>query len=107
MKGLYSKKKSRLPEYILFGVLGAGLICLLVFGALYVDRISTRQNLELTRQAVRRAAVQCYANEGIYPPDLTYLQENYGLTVNTDKFYVEYDGFASNIMPTIEVYERY
>ena len=35
-----------------------------------------------------------------------YLTENYGLQVNTEDFYVTYDAFASNLMPTITVRER-
>jgi hypothetical protein len=47
--------------------------------------------------------VHCYAAEGIYPPDLEYLQENYGLQVDTDNFVVDYRPFASNLMPDITV----
>ena len=44
--------------------------------------------------------------EGVYPPDFEYLQENYGLQVNTDDYYVVYEAFASNIPPTIHVLEK-
>ena len=53
--------------------------------------------------AVLRSARQCYAVEGVYPPDLAYLEENYGLQVNTADFYVTYDAFASNLPPTVRV----
>jgi len=55
------------------------------------------------RETVRRSALQCYVVEGIYPPDLDYLTENYGLQINTDDFYVKYDAFASNLPPTVVV----
>ena len=53
--------------------------------------------------AVLRSARQCYAVEGVYPPDLRYLEENYGLQVNTEDVYVTYDAFASNLPPTVRV----
>ena len=55
------------------------------------------------REAIRRSALQCYAVEGVYPPNLQYLQDNYGLEVNTEDFYVTYDAFASNLPPTVLV----
>ncbi len=55
------------------------------------------------REAIRRSALQCYAVEGVYPPNLQYLQDNYGLEINTEDFYVTYDAFASNLPPTVLV----
>jgi len=54
-------------------------------------------------EAVRRLAVQCYAVEGVYPPDLQYLEENYGLSVNHADFYISYEAFASNLPPSVIV----
>ena len=58
------------------------------------------------RDAVRRSALQCYVVEGVYPPDVAYLQDHYGLQVNTDNYYVVYEAFASNVPPTINVIEK-
>ena len=57
-------------------------------------------------ESIRRAAVTCYAVEGIYPPYLAYLQEHYGIQVNEDHYYVFYEVFGSNMMPDITVLER-
>ena len=57
-------------------------------------------------ESIRRAAVTCYAVEGIYPPDLAYLQEHYGIQVNEERYYVFYEVFGSNMMPDITVLER-
>lgn len=53
--------------------------------------------------AVRRAAAACYATEGIYPPDLAYLEEHYALQIDRDQYTVYYDVFGSNMMPDITV----
>ena len=55
------------------------------------------------KDTVQRSALQCYVVEGVYPPDLKYLQDHYGLQVNTDEFYVTYDAYASNQPPTVSV----
>jgi len=58
------------------------------------------------REAVQRSALQCYVVEGVYPPSLAYLRDNYGLQVNTEDFYVTYDAFASNLPPNVIVTGR-
>ena len=61
---------------------------------------------ELVEDAVRRAALTCYAVEGAYPPGLEYLRENYGLAYDEEQYFVIYDAFASNLMPEIRVRQR-
>ena len=55
------------------------------------------------KRAVQQSALQCYAVEGAYPPDLDYLMENYGLRVNTEDYYITYDAYAQNQMPDVRV----
>lgn len=62
-----------------------------------------QQRLE---EALRRAAVSCYATEGFYPPDLAYLQEHYGVQINSRHFTVSYLPVAENLMPQITVLEK-
>ena len=59
------------------------------------------------QEVIQKAALQCYAVEGVYPPDLAYLQDHYGLSVNTEDFIVVYDAFASNLPPTVFVTSVY
>ncbi|MGI6164214.1 MAG: hypothetical protein ACOYEQ_09865 [Bacillota bacterium] len=58
------------------------------------------------RRSIEKAAVQCYALEGNYPPDLKYLEENYGIQIHEDKYHYDYFAFASNIRPVIVVVEK-
>ena len=71
-----------------------------------VNDIGTRQSEEELRQieqAVRRAAVACYAAEGAYPSDLEQLREKQGLQVDEERYTVAYVAFAENLMPDITV----
>ena len=65
-----------------------------------------REGINTLEQNLHRAAVQCYAVEGFYPPDAAYLEENYGVTVDRDRYAVHYEVFASNILPEITVVLR-
>ena len=74
-----------------------------------VNSLQEGQNSEGKQQlenSLRRAAVACYAAEGIYPPDLEYLEEHYGIQVDEARYTVAYDVFASNMMPDITVLEN-
>lgn len=64
-----------------------------------------REGTDTLKSAIRRASVQCYAIEGRYPPSVQYLQDNYGIQIDEKRYYVFYNGFASNVMPDITVVE--
>lgn len=63
---------------------------------------NAEEGVRVTEQAIRRAAVQCYAIEGEYPPSLEYLKENYG--IEAGEYVVHYTVIASNLMPDITVF---
>lgn len=80
----------------------------LVF-CLAVDKLTSASDgaeLKLVRDAVKNAALTCYAVEGAYPEDLDYLREHYGLGYNEERYMIYYDAFASNVLPDIRVVER-
>ena len=88
---------------------GVAFVALIVGFLVLISGItSTSDNQEtmLVYDAVKNAALTCYAAEGSYPENLEYLREHYKLAYNQEKFIVEYDAFASNLMPTINVLER-
>lgn len=80
------------------------LVCYLYFSVENVQKNKESENLNILSDAIRRSAVQCYAIEGFYPPNIDFLENNYGLVVDHDKYVISYSVFASNIMPDIEVY---
>ena len=103
---MYSDKKQKKTEYLIFAIaliLTAALIYGL-FGRSGKD--ISEEGAEAIRDAVIRSARQCYVVEGIYPPNLEYLESNYGLHINTKDYYVNYDAFSSNIPPDVIVLIR-
>ena len=57
-------------------------------------------------ETVMERALQCYVIEGAYPVSLEYLEENYGLTVNTEEYKVVYTPYAENLPPDVRVIYR-
>ena len=90
-----------------FGLILA--IIVLVFFLIAVMKLeNTRQEMgkQQLEDALRRAAVACYAAEGFYPPNVTYLVQHYGLQYDETAYKVHYEVFASNLMPEITVVEK-
>ena len=92
------------PPSALIGLLVL-VVLLAVFGASAskMNGSSEERARQIAEDAVRRAAVTCYAVEGCYPESYAYLCEHYNVRVDSDRFIVYYSVFASNIMPEIEV----
>ncbi|MDR3206886.1 MAG: hypothetical protein LBT60_01000 [Oscillospiraceae bacterium] len=82
----------------LLAVLAAG-----VFSLRGADGQAAEAQRLRVEQAVRRAAVQCYALEGAYPPAVAYLQEHYGLHYDETRFAVYYKTDGSNLAPVVIV----
>ena len=106
MKSLGKKKRRWWQPFVMPVVVISLLVWLCVLSAGYFKKVNAMQGLALTEQAVRKAVLECYAIEGMYPAELSYLQEHYNLTIDGEKYRVSYDCFASNIMPQIHVFER-
>ena len=82
------------------------ILSILIFSIQKLNDLSDQQELELTQTALKKAIVQCYAIEGFYPAELSYLEEQDYLKVDHDKYNIYYECFSSNIMPEFEVYEK-
>ena len=84
--------------------LGVLMCFLIALSRLEIGRQEVgRQRLE---DALRRAAVACYAAEGYYPPNVGYMVRHYGLQYDEDSYRVHYELTASNLMPEITVVEK-
>ena len=93
------------------GAIATAVVFILVLTVIIVGLGNTeasvdRRGQSLAEDAVRRAAVSCYAFEGSYPESYDYLKENYNLKINEDIYAVDYIVFASNVMPDITVLKR-
>ncbi|MEG0898856.1 MAG: hypothetical protein RSD67_05020 [Oscillospiraceae bacterium] len=91
---------------LLVPVLSIILVILALFwGVDSISKTTQKEKIKSLEQAIRRSAVHCYATQGMYPESIKYLQEHYGITYDSKKYLVDYQVFASNIMPEITVVE--
>lgn len=79
------------------------IICLFWYGFGSASSTNGAEDMEVTRAAINKAVVSCYAIEGVYPPDIKYLEDHYGVVINHSKYIVSYELAGSNVMPSVEV----
>lgn len=104
---MYSDKavKNRSWLWIVLALLLIAAVVLVLVGAARSE--DNRANAAAAiRRTVESSARQCYVIEGVYPPDLEYLERNYGLEINTKDFYIWYEIYASNQPPTVKVVRK-
>ena len=70
-----------------------------------------RREMQVTADAIDKALVQCFALEGSYPSDITYLVDHYGLILNTDKYVYtmqyEWGGdYMANFKPQVSIFAK-
>lgn len=100
------KKKRDIPYWGLILTLG---IFILFGGYMYkqVNGISEDMDgsdAKVLKDALDNAVITCYAIEGSYPESLEYIEEHYGIIIDRDKFFVDYDNEFINTRPRISVF---
>ncbi len=73
------------------------------FSLVSLSRNSRETSRQVALDAIEKAVMQCYALEGAYPPDLDYLEDNYGLILNHNRYIYQYEVIAANIHPIIDI----
>ncbi|MBE5801431.1 MAG: hypothetical protein E7319_04000 [Clostridiales bacterium] len=98
-----TKQPSLWKGLLLTVLVFALLLSVLVIGTSSVNNRNESQQMAELEASVRRAAVLCYAVEGRYPESAEELRQNYGLAYDQNRFIVQIDGFASNLLPDIRI----
>lgn len=102
----HERRMGWLRRAVLPLVIAAGILAAFVLGFRQVSGRSGEEQQAMVERAIRRSLVTCYAVEGTYPANLSYLEEHYGLLIDHSRFVVEYETLGSNILPSIRVVQR-
>lgn len=100
------KTKFAYRNLLLSVLIFCAVLCLFWFGFGSALHANNEEKLNVTRTAIQKAIVNCYAVEGFYPPSIEYLEDHYGITVDSDKYIVHYETAGTNVMPSVEVLEK-
>lgn len=103
------KKNNRALSALLKLLLPLAAVAALLLFTVSVNSLGSGHSAEEMQQleiALRRSCVTCYAVEGVYPPNVEYLEQHYGIQIDRARYTVYYDVFAENLMPDITVMEN-
>ena len=105
MNRFHKKKyKRRISFSVLFPFITFIPIIVLFYQGIHsISHVNEQEQEASLRTALRQNIVHCYAIEGRYPPSLDYLEKNYGITYNKDKYFIDYQPIGTNIYPDITI----
>jgi len=99
-----ARKTSETLKVVVFIAIVIVAVIFVYIGLGNLGTTQQEKQLAIARDAIIRAAVQCYALESQFPPSLQHLVDNYGLTLDEDKFIYHYQAIGSNMVPNIQVF---
>ena len=99
------KEKKSITSYLPAIMLVLVLVAFSIFAS-SMTKTNISQEKDILEKAIDRSITQCYALEGVYPDNLAYLEDEYGLTYNKEHFFVDYQYIGSNLRPDITIIER-
>ena len=74
----------------------------LIFSMAAAGESGKAREPERVKEVIDKALVQCYALEGSYPFNIKHLK-NYGVVIDTDRYFYYYEAIAINIKPNVIV----
>jgi hypothetical protein len=83
-----------------------GMALLLCYGARWIGSRQQKESLKQLERAIRKGVLLCYGTEGVYPCNIQYLKDYYGLQIDEGQYTVFYVVFGDNLMPDITVVEN-
>lgn len=99
---LYKKKKISAGPFF-------GVVLFVISFIFFLTAISSvsddvdENEIKMLKNAIDKAITTCYAIEGSYPESIEYIEKNYGVVIERDKYAVVYDVIGSNIKPNVIV----
>ena len=79
------------------------IVAFVVYGTVTTANTADQEGLRIAERAINRNVMQCYALEGAYPPSMEYLEENYAMDIDKDRFIVIYTYRGTNVIPQIVI----
>ena len=96
----------RVLSFLLPCLLFAVMLAWFIIASSNAASSTDKRDLSALKTNIENGITMCYAIEGAYPVSIEYLCEHYGIIYDKDKYFIDYERFASNIRPTVTVFER-
>lgn len=105
MKLYKGNKRFNYRNVIISLIVFAGIVAAFLISLRELSANAEDESKISAMNAIKKAIVTCYAVEGFYPPNIQYIEENYGIIIDHDKYVVNYQTLGSNTIPYVELVE--
>lgn len=102
---VYEKQK-RIFVRCITSILLVAIFLIILFAIDKVGSVSSKETLKQIETTIERSVVCYYAIYGVYPANYNELLEFSNLQIDSSKYLVHYDIFATNVFPEVRVVEK-
>ena len=95
------------PGYLFSTLFFAALAAVLFITVSNSDKGYEQERQRVAETALRSAVINCFAIEGMYPPDVQYMKDNYGLAIDEKIFIIHYEYEGDTLMPHFMIVPRF
>ena len=106
MKVFRVKKQKRNYSGLISILLAILVLTLSVKGLDSIQSSNDAEQAKILESSVTLSITACYALEGTYPPDITYLTEHYGLVYDSEEYFIDYQYIGANLRPDVTIIKR-
>ena len=106
MERFYHSNSRSYVKYAASFILFAAFFAIFFLGISNVSTKTDEKQAESLELAITRGIAHCYATEGHYPEDLSYLVSHYGISYDSNKYFVDYTVLGENIFPEVTIIEK-
>lgn len=104
---MFAVKRQRIQISSFFPlILLVAVLIIFCFAVNSVASTNSKREQDILSHALDKSITQCYALEGFYPSSLSYLEDNYGLTYDKGRYFIDYQFIGSNLRPDTTIIER-
>lgn len=106
MQRFCHEKNHTLSKQLAAILLFVVLFCAFIFGISLISNETTEKQSESLELAISRSIAHCYAAHGFYPESLDYIIDNYGISYDSDKYFIDYNVIGENMFPDVTIIHK-
>ena len=106
MNRFFHEKSHNWLKQVLALLLFLGIFLVFTYGLSGISKKTAAEETKNLHSSISRGISHCYATNGFYPESLEYLKENYHISYDTDKYFVDYQVLGENIFPDVTIIEK-
>lgn len=106
MQRFCHEKSNTISKQFAAIILFVVLFCAFMFGISLISNETTEKQCESLELSISRSIAHCYATNGFYPESLDYIIDNYGISYDSRKYFIDYNVIGENMFPDVTIIQK-